>query len=167
MNVAEAMLKALASKGHSHISDEDRARWARGPWDNEPDRLQWKTRVGLPALIVRQPHGALCGYVGVPPEHPWHGKKYDEVDGLVYVHGGLTYANACSENICHVPEPGEPEDVWWFGFDCGHCYDLMPIMKVSPEEAAKMKMDYKGIPYVKEECEDLAEQLVTHTIDQT
>lgn len=33
------------------------------------------------------------------------------------VHGGLTYSDRCHDDICHVPAPGEPDDVWWFGFD--------------------------------------------------
>lgn len=72
-----------------------------GPWKDEPDRVEWRC-LGFPCLIVRNNSGALCGYVGVPPAHPWHGKKYDEVGAEV--HGGLTYSRPCEEggNICDV-----------------------------------------------------------------
>ena len=53
-----------------------------------------------------------------------HGKDYNALD--VEVHGGLTYAGECSGSICHVPKPGEPDNVFWFGFDCAHAYDLSP-----------------------------------------
>ena len=44
----------------------------------------------LPASIHEHEHSKhLCGYLGVPKDHPWYGKDYDEVD--VEVHGGLTY----------------------------------------------------------------------------
>lgn len=98
--------------------------WPAGPWDDEPDKAQWKTRAGLPALVVRNQVGALCGDVGVPKSHAAHGRHYDSVD--VSVHGGLTYANACSLHICHEPEPGEPDDVWWLGFDTIHLGDDAP-----------------------------------------
>lgn len=65
----------------------DKSKYPRGEWDNEPDKVQWKTEAGFPALIVRsQTFGALCGYVGVPKGHPAYEKHYDEVD--VEIHGG-------------------------------------------------------------------------------
>ena len=131
----------------------DRSGWSSGPWDAEPDKVQWvDATAGLDCLIVRNRIGALCGYVGVGHGHPWHGAEYGyghsvgpkEADcesycghfpaALVDVHGGLTYSDRCqpsdnpAEGICHVPEPGRPEDVWWFGFDCAHAGDLVPGM---------------------------------------
>lgn len=104
----------------------DRTGWRDGPWSSEPDRVEWRAH-GLACLIVRNDSGALCGYVGVPPGHPWHGRDYcdDELDG-VEVHGGLTYASPCSGPICHVARAGEPADVWWLGFDCIHAGDYAP-----------------------------------------
>lgn len=46
--------------------------WGRGPWDQEPDKVQWLDEAtDLDALAVRNAGGGLCGYVGVPPGHPW------------------------------------------------------------------------------------------------
>src|SRR5262249_8204209 len=109
----------------------DKAGWAvRGEWDNEPDKMQWPDDIsGLPCLIVRGPLGALCGYVGVSDIHPLYGKGCN-ID--VQVHGGLTFVGGCdysadeSTHICHVPGPGEPDNVWWFGFDCAHSGDFTP-----------------------------------------
>jgi hypothetical protein len=133
-----------------------------GPWDDEPDKAHWvDPETDLDCLIHRNPLGALCGYVAVPPGHPYYEKDYDDVD--VEVHGGLTYADKCregadpSEGICHVPLPGRPEDVWWLGFDCAHLWDLTPGMEdlgvTLPDET------YRDFEYVKAEIEQLAKQL--------
>lgn len=57
----------------------DKAKWGTGPWQDEPDKRQWQDEVTkLPCLLVRGPHGALCGYVGVPKGHPLHGIDYGQ-----------------------------------------------------------------------------------------
>jgi hypothetical protein len=122
----------------------DKSEWGDGPWQNEPDKIQWRDEAtGLPCLVNRGPSGAWCGYVGVPPSHPAYEVDYDDVyelaggypDGYdrISVHGGLTYSRHCAHgpeesSICHVPEPGEPDNVWWLGFDCAHSGDLAPRM---------------------------------------
>lgn len=167
----------------------DKSDWGDGPWQSEPDKVVWvDPATDLDCMIHRGPSGALCGYVGVGPDHPWHGKKYNEVD--VDVHGGLTYANPCEESddeadgICHVPAPGRSDDVWWLGFDCAHGFDFMPRMRRDEmrladlfekegkrEEAALFRSSpmtksyglipaptYKTIAYVKAEVGSLAQQ---------
>jgi hypothetical protein len=172
--------------------DVDPSLAPRGPWDDEPDKAQWiDEATGLDCLIVRNPIGALCGYVGVPENHPWHGKDYsdclrpdcdsddswshyDHSPGAgVDVHGGLTFAAAChpseegeSHGICHVPEPGRPDNVWWFGFDCAHAYDLAPGMVMSDRAmgwASSGEDIYRTFAYVQRECADLAQQLAAIT----
>ena len=86
--------------------------WGTGPWQDEDDRYEWR-RGDLVCLIIRNPAGALCGYVGVPEGHPWHGQPYGDLDADV--HGGLTYSGGCQGHICHEPKSGEGE-VWWLGF---------------------------------------------------
>ena len=136
----------------------DKSNWERGPWDNEPDKVEFRDPVtSLPCLIVRNPLGALCGYVGVPEGHPWYEKEYEEID--VRVHGGLTYSAFCTEgpqeeSICHVGE----DKVWWLGFDCCHLGDFTemkgrfyPHLKQNPDI-------YRDIEYVKTEVRNLAKQ---------
>jgi hypothetical protein len=152
----------------------DKSKWGVGPWQDEPDRLEWR-HAGLPCLIVRGQLGALCGYVGVPPGHRYHGVGHDDVEG-VGAHGGLTYAEGCRGEICHVPAPGEPDDVWWLGFDCAHAFDYVPglhaqlreicerehnpLVDVTDARAGPMFGEvYRDLAYVKAEVEDLAEQL--------
>lgn len=100
--------------------------------------------------------GAWCGYVGVPPGHPWHGQPYDDVDAGV--HGGLTYAEACQGSVCHVPKPGEPDDVWWLGFDCGHYQDAVPAMIAMGYRSLGLDGTYRDQAYVTAETKRLADQ---------
>ena len=152
---------------------DEKAEWGPGPWQDEPDKEQFADEAtGYACLIKRNRLGALCGYVGVPAGHPWHGKGYDEVrtadDEWPDVHGGLTYSALCQEGpegetICHVPAPGEPEPLYWLGFDCAHAFDLAPGMdfhlrKSSGVSYADLGETYKTVAYVKAECAGLAAQ---------
>lgn len=139
----------------------DKTTWGEGPWQTEPDKIQWTDKeTGFPCLIVRGFSGGLCGYVGVPREHPWHGKDYNELHN-VPVHGGLTFAGACQEHrreqgICHVPAPGESDDVWWLGFDCNHYDDFSPELQALVPARWQDVTRYKTVEYVKIEIRDLA-----------
>lgn len=104
--------------------------WGEGPWQQEPDFARLE-HAGFPGILLRQESsGHWCGYVGVPPGHPWHGKDdstvYEEGVPEPVCHGGITYGRPCAGSVCHVPKPGEPENVWWLGFDCAHGGDLSP-----------------------------------------
>ena len=129
-----------------------------GPWDDELDKMQWPDEsTGLACMIRRGPLGQWCGYVGVPPGHPWF-KTPDYEELPVEVHGGLTYAAMCDGDeetgICHVVDPGEPE-LFWLGFDCGHAFDVMPG---ASELSAPWEI-YRDQLYVMEETRKLALQI--------
>jgi hypothetical protein len=62
--------------------------------------------------------GYRCGYVRIPPGHPWHGRDYDSVEPYPAVHGGLTFAEADTD--CG---KGGEDNAWWLGFDCAHAGD--------------------------------------------
>ncbi len=138
--------------GERQYRTMDKRGWGTGPWQDEPDKIQWVDRAtDLDCLVVRNHAGNWCGYVGLPVTHPWHGKGYgasvlddqdggdweNSIDAMVEVHGGLTYSAFCQEHgdeasaICHVAGPGRPEPVWWFGFDAGHSGDFSPQMHAS------------------------------------
>lgn len=157
------------SETHSetHI---DKSTWGDGPWQKEPDRKEWRDKeTGLNCMAIRNIGGGVwCGYVGVSSSHPAYGKDYYDVD--VDVHGGLTYANKCSGKICHVPEPGEPDDIWWLGFDCGHCFDFAPAMVARLREIGSVhqfNLDeiYRDLEYVEEQCTKLASQLAAIVLE--
>lgn len=214
----------------------DKSDWARGEWDGEPDKRQWRDEAtGLPCLIVRGPAGALCGYVGVPDGHPFHGKDYGECvkgsdcnqrteektwcdhspESVLEAHGGITFAHGCAEitrekwekwregmaarkkeaaqyprgdaardlkewaaciddyeawverkharTIGHVPAPGEPDNVWWFGFDCAHAGDFSPsfdkISRLGDPTGWGSNNEYRNVAYVEAQCRELAGQL--------
>jgi hypothetical protein len=108
--------------------------------------------------MVRSSLGNWCGYVAVPPGHPAHGKHYDNVD--VDAHGGLTFSGACEGQICHVPKPGEPDDVWWLGFDCAHGGDVVPGLAAHWHFLSDyIGESYKGVEWVKWQVRKLAGQL--------
>lgn len=128
-----------------------------GPWLGEADKLSWRDdETGFECIMLRDTGGGhLCGYVGVPRDHPLWGWDHDAVPQEVgiEVHGGLNYARICAEGpsparrlaaearrICHVPptpatyrplehatdhRPGDAH-AWWFGFSCDHVYDVVP-----------------------------------------
>ncbi len=149
----------------------DKSQWPeRGPWDSEPDKVQWEDpTTHYPCIALRNKHqGFWCGYVGVTEGHPAFGKEYSDVD--VTVHGGLTYSDPCQKEekehgICHIPEAGEPDNVYWLGFDCAHYLDHIPATNTTMLEIRKKfphpnNMEtYRDLDYVKDECRWLAAQL--------
>lgn len=208
----------------------DKSDWGDGAWQQEPDKKQWQDEAtGLPCLIVRGPGGALCGYVGVAPGHPLHGKDYSDCvfpdrhedhekdgtwhyncapQGVLEAHGGITFAHGCAEidqdawarakvryekaeaeakkfrhgdsaeflrdvgpvigsfetwaeyqrgrTICHIGAPGEPDHVWWFGFDCAHLGDYSPKCERRSYSGDDV---YRTLEYVTEQVTSLAAQL--------
>lgn len=137
------------------------------------DRVQWPdTATGLPCLAVRHPTcGHWCGYVGLPPGHPLHGGGSDDIDKIVSgVHGGITCTDICdrppcadeSEGACHAPSAGEPDHMWWVGFDCAHACDASPLTvsnKRDMELASILPATYRTLAYVQYTCASLAAQL--------
>lgn len=88
-------------------------------------------------------------------------------DSIIDVHGGLTHSGSSNKYLFRTqPAPGEPEKIWWFGFDCSHSGDLSPRMDVitkmiSPELHRWHNNDvYRDMAYVKAEVQTLAEQLL-------
>jgi hypothetical protein len=142
----------------------DKSSWPRGPWDKEPDKIQFMdAETGLPCLIVRADHhGALCGYVGISEGHPYFSSSYDNHYDLE-AHGGLTFSDFCVESdkehgICHIPGEGEPDRVYWLGFDCAHSGDFCPAYSDWSSFRGKEER-YRTLDYVRAECARLARQL--------
>ncbi len=119
----------------------------------------------MPALVVRGPSGALCGYVGVNSSHPWFEQDYDNIEPYPAVHGGLTFASKCDprpeaevDGICHKVEIGEDDNIWWLGFDCAHSGDYCPKYDLILPAFGRSEETYKNLKYVKNEIELLAVQ---------
>lgn len=128
--------------------------------------------------------GNLCGYVAIPPGHPWNDGVPEDVE--LDAHGGVNYGNkGCAGLVCHKPQPGESDDVFWIGFDCGHAMDLQPGMEaqVGPrmvggpaawELLTKAKKNrgksilglggvYRNLPWVESQVNRLADQVADAT----
>ena len=121
-----------------------RAKWGSGPWDDEPDSMEWTDEAtGLLCYIVRNHYsGSLLGYVRVPASHPYHGKHYDAID--IEAHGGLTFSG-----------DKKSDGDYWLGFDCAHICDVAPGMSDLCDHYAT----YKDIRFVRRECESIARQI--------
>lgn len=157
----------------------DKSAWGGGPWDSEPDFVQWRSDTGLPCVINRHPkYGHLCGYVGVNIFHPFFGRE--DTGGKIKVHGGLNWGGdlshcqlmpsedmRASRLISFDDDANNPGSTYWLGFDCGHAGDLSPGLRAMTiafgvsRQALDAYEIYRDIEYVKRECEQLAGQLAS------
>lgn len=173
----------------------DRTDWEKGgEWEGEPDKVVWVDEdTGLDCMAKRHhTWGNWCGYVGVTEDHTLHGTNYSEClcggicdtaiesdgywcmhtpEAIFAVHHSLTFSGSCQEDasrelgICHIPQDGRPDNVWWFGFDCGHfgSGDYAPgapsSMKSILTAFRNEAHSYKNLEYVIKQCELLAAQL--------
>lgn len=55
----------------------------------------------------------FCGYVRLPEDHKFYGKDVNELENLLTVHGGVTFAGAL-----------DGMDGFYVGFDCAHLGDM-------------------------------------------
>jgi len=134
-----------------------------GAWDAEPNRMEWEHQ-GLQCLLVRHEHSLhWCGYVGIPPSHPLFGKTYGEVGNLLDAHGEVNFSNECAGVVCHIPKEGDVDDLWWFGFDCGHTWDLSPTWLDSSVSDSLRRLlkdkTYRDTAFARAHVSSLAEQL--------
>lgn len=120
-----------------------------GPWSGEPDKAAWvDPETGLGCLAHRNAMGAWCGYVGVPPGHPWHGVgRFTGPLRQAIAHGGVNFAgpgrNDSAEGEYGL---GVGEDLWWVGFDCGHAWDLVPGLLAVLHQADPVSYPLGGRP---------------------
>jgi hypothetical protein len=133
----------------------DRTGWTPGPWDEEPDRLEWDFK-GILCLMRRIDMGSWCGYIRLEQDHPWVVQSYFNID--CEVHGGLTYAGNCPGNI------DSSSEEYWVGFDCLHCGDRAPGREALMRKLGSNLPDppddciYRTVAYVRIEVENLARQ---------
>ena len=125
------------------------------PWEDEPNEAEWVDDVtGYKCRIWRHPtHQTLNGYVGIPRAHPCAGMDYDDLNDLVDVHGGLTYA-----------EWDKATGYKWFGFDTNHGGDFSPhmymtLLGVDRDPDWYKNETYRDWAYVDAQVRGLAKQL--------
>ncbi len=150
---------------HLYTSEQKIEWFGPGEWVEESDQATFE-HAGFKCLVMRgvaadyygQSFGGyFCGYVQIPPNHPWYGKAYEDIE--CECHGGLTFA---SERF--------DEDRFWVGFDCSHGEDITPSIEfiLSPrrkkeqnefyERYPNWKRTYKNIQYAIVETQSIAEQ---------
>lgn len=156
-------------------SEEKESWWGKGEWCDESDLVEFE-HFGLKCKVIRQATpepdtkelhmfgGHLCGYVSIDKDHAYYEKNYSDLD--LEAHGGITFGDFHDDGL------------YWIGFDCGHCMDVIPSMQFLKkkynffegdsilDEIRKRHKDnplfnptYKNISYAIEECKSLAEQL--------
>ena len=119
----------------------NKSAWPVGPWQDEPDYLEW-IESGYACYAMRNQMGSWCGYIGIPLGHSMYGKYYGDLP--LDVHGGLTYS-------------ASDGDTWWVGFDCAHLSDMCPapfLFNIDQSDRT-----YRDLPYVQAELVSLALQL--------
>lgn len=144
----------------------------------------WTTAAGLPARAIRTKFGYRCGYVGVPKSFAMYGIWADMVlaggetpKGIFGVHGFITYSGNSWAGSSYTGEghstketPGDPE-YWWLGFDCSRwapdndgsqhdAFDYEIVMDKQGRRRRRRIARRRKLPYVIEQCEDLAQRLV-------
>lgn len=131
---------------------------ANRPWEHEEQHSkEWvDADTGYVCTIWRHPTlGHLCGYVGIPKDHPCYGMDYNDMSDLVDVHGGLTYDGKDTDRGLKV-----------FGFDAGHAGDFSPKLVLTMlgqglESYVRMDINevYRTWAYMEEQVLGLAKQL--------
>lgn len=76
----------------------------------------------------------FCGYVRLPGDHKFYGKDVSELEDLLTVHGGVTFAGALDD-----------ADGFYVGFDCAHAGDSPKVQNEA---------------YTLDECRRLVDQLI-------
>jgi len=108
--------------------------------------------------------GTRYGYVGVSKDNECYECDYINLD--VDCHGGLTYSGGGTGSEYPVKS-----DLWWFGFDCNHCYDGRDIklaIKEFPKysdalltmAAFKAGLPVRSTEYVSQSCRGIVDRLL-------
>lgn len=129
----------IIKKKHLYKCEEKLKWWGYGEWVEEVDVVLFEYR-HIECRILRSMYkkqgrkdifgGHLCGYICIPPEHPFYKKRYDDIP--IDVHGGLTYGKS------------EGDD-YYIGFDCAHFSDLVPFQQRFIKKKAPRIFEKKNI----------------------
>lgn len=131
-------------------------------------RFEYK---GFPCVIIMQALGFRTGYVGIKKGNKFYGVPYDDID--IDCHGGLTYSNYCLVDQ-------DDEDMWWIGFDTGHCYDAhdfeaaLELFKDYPKVVEHLNFErqieiecgvidigtIRSLEYCEQQCKHIVDQII-------
>ena len=114
-------------------------------------------------ILKNQHFGTYNGYIGVNKDSCLYGIDYMDLDHMVDVHGGLTYAGRAL-----LVEKEDEDDYWYFGFDTSHVGDYIPkldkeikhflerISNILGIEIEEQENEYRDLEYVIKETSKLA-----------
>lgn len=132
----------------------------------EQDKLELEKDKYHVMVLKNNLLGTYNGYVGVRKGSRLYGIDYGEIDHMIDVHGGLTYAG---ESLLEGQE--DKDDFWYFGFDTSHAGDVIPnieeevtyfiefISDILGIEIEDKESTFKDKGYVMNEVYKLKEQL--------
>lgn len=130
---------------------------------NEQDLYVFKIADFLCAIRRTPSAGALCGYVAVPRGKGWENVDLGKTGDEIRCHGGITF----SEPELDVLDFARDKVLHWFGFDCAHVGDAMPITAMMLEKSgykdqgAVLDGTYRNSTFVFQEVHDIVIQLET------
>ena len=138
-----------------------KAQWGDGPWLDEPDNHEF-VQQGFQCILKRNHSGAWCGYVLLPPDHPWYGIDTESL--TVDCYGGVTWAEK------DLPASNKYTDIradhWVIGFDCTHAFDYAPhheavLNQIIPSRSFRPQLPsarYRDLNFATEETIKIANQ---------
>jgi len=149
-------ISGLARYFHARFpKDELAERLALALFLIEAEGIQYEFKEqGFRCVIMRGPMLQWNGYVGIPESHPLYGYNYFQKqekgapEELLEVHGGITYSAGNLPGLL-------PDGLWYFGFDCGHARDYLPLLLLTDRSLT----DYKTRAFAEAETRRLARQL--------
>jgi hypothetical protein len=79
--------------------------------------------LGFRWVVAHNGQGHRCGYLRIPPGHPWYRVPPRDIEARV--HGGLDWSEM------------SPDGNYWVGFDAAHAFDLADLELPMPAELAR------------------------------
>lgn len=125
---------------------------------------------GFPYVVMITAQCFRVGYVGIPKDHKYYGKRYNELRHIE-CHGCLTYSAKT------IPWQEDEDICWWVGFDCRHSYDGYDIVsaletfKDCPEtmsfinrnllfmKSVNVHKEVRTLDYCIEQCKKIIDQI--------
>lgn len=117
---------------------------------------------GYPCVVLFQPLGFRTAYVGLPKNSRYYDVVYNKIP--IDCHGGLTYSRQSLFSQETV------KNVWWIGFDCGHCFDKRDFEKCKKyygediyQEIYSMlpsNGEIKTLDFCIQECKSIVDQII-------
>lgn len=132
---------------------------------HEPDRIQWRDeKTGLYCLMVRHPQlGVWRGYVGVPEDHSFYWRGYQDCEFMVFHEVNYSAAFDASEggDIYYLDVvSGSRVPLWFFGFAAESINDYIPEVHSPANSNIRLPQgQYKDLGFIRTEVTSLAQQL--------